>query len=192
MKKTVKEELLSLLDTLVKGHEDAWNTMEDDDDFWSAWDKMKKFIEGQPEENEGLLISDIVWCTDDDEEDDEIDLPEEVYVPADLPTEDIADYLSDEYGFLVCSFRINNDDVSTFRVSTPAGPIEARVTRDDEYPGIALVYAGKRSGEPGAIMEYVPEGDEEYPGQVVLKVWSRERAEEAPFPVLPMSPDICD
>ena len=194
MEKAMKEELLSMLDALVKGHEYAWNTLKDDDDFWSACDKMKKFIENQPEEDEGRLVADIVWRTDGaDDEEDAAGLPKETYIPAGIHEDDIAGYLFEKYKRSVYSFRISKtgrNDIPTFRVSTPKGPIEARVSQDEEYPGIALVYAGKKSGEPGVIMEYVSEDDEEYPGQVVLKVWSRERPESDPSPVLPMSRDV--
>lgn len=194
MEKAMKEELLFMLDALVKGHEYAWNTLKDDDDFWSACDTMKKFIENQPEEDEGRLVADIVWRTDDtDNEEDIAGLPKEICIPAGMQDSDIAGYLFDRYGRSVYSFRTSRtgkNDIPTFRVNTPEGSIEARVTQDEEYPGIALVYTGTGSGEPGAIMEYVPEDAREYPGQVVLRVWSRERPESDPFPILPMSRDI--
>ena len=45
---------------------------------------------------------DIVWETDGKE----ADLPERVYLPEQVRTEDSADYLSDTYGFLVKSFTV--------------------------------------------------------------------------------------
>lgn len=45
---------------------------------------------------------DIVWETDGEE----AYLPESVYLPEQVRTEDSADYLSDRYGFLVKSFTV--------------------------------------------------------------------------------------
>lgn len=47
----------------------------------------------------------VEWDVDDD---DNPDLPEGVYVPCDVEEEDIADWLSDEYGYCVLSFDIDN------------------------------------------------------------------------------------
>jgi hypothetical protein len=47
-----------------------------------------------------MLITDITWVTDGED----VTLPTEVEVPDGLNGDGIADYLSDEYGFLVCSF----------------------------------------------------------------------------------------
>lgn len=194
MEKIVKEKLLDMLDVLAKKHEDVRNVMGDGNDFRKAWSEMKGFIESQPEEDESRLVADIVWRTDDaDNEEDIAGLPKEICIPAGMQDSDIAGYLFSRYGRSVYSFRTSRtgkNDIPTFRVNTPEGFIEARVTQDEEYPGIALVYTGTGSGEPGAIMEYVPDDAREYPGQVVLRVWSRERPESDPFPVLPMSRDI--
>lgn len=50
-----------------------------------------------------MKIHSIVWETDNQE----VDLPSEVDVPNYLDEFEIADYLSDEYGWLVKSFEIN-------------------------------------------------------------------------------------
>ena len=52
---------------------------------------------------------DIDWETDGQD----VDLPEEVELPEDIDTDEIGeveDYLSDEYGYLVNSFEIYDDD----------------------------------------------------------------------------------
>jgi hypothetical protein len=49
-----------------------------------------------------MLITDITWVTDGED----VTMPTEVEVPNDLDEEEIADYLSDEYGFLIDSFCI--------------------------------------------------------------------------------------
>ena len=54
-----------------------------------------------------IVISDIVWDTDGDNPKD-LNLPDEVRIADEMDIEDdeIADYLSDEYGFCVESFII--------------------------------------------------------------------------------------
>jgi hypothetical protein len=53
-----------------------------------------------------MIVYNIEWDTDGFE----IDLPTEVDVPDNIDINDIADYLSDEYGFLVEEFDIEFDD----------------------------------------------------------------------------------
>lgn len=43
----------------------------------------------------------VFWCTD---EEADIALPELVDIPSDIDDEDVTDFLSDEYGFLVESW----------------------------------------------------------------------------------------
>lgn len=67
-------------------------------------------------------------------------------------------------------------------VETPIGAVEARVMPDDEYPGIALVFAEKGSGEPGAIMEYDP-----YKKAIQMRVYSAEEPDDEPAAVFVMA-----
>lgn len=60
---------------------------------------------GMCEECEGVLIGDIDWETDG-EDPEEMGLPSSVTVPSDLEEDEIADYLSDEYGWLVNGFVV--------------------------------------------------------------------------------------
>ena len=50
--------------------------------------------------------TDINWDTTDENGKHEIDLPKEVRIPKGITDDDIADYLSDEYGWCVNSFNI--------------------------------------------------------------------------------------
>lgn len=50
-----------------------------------------------------MKVTDIIWDTDGEDIDN---LPEEVNIPDDIDEDDIADYLSDEYGWCVESFNI--------------------------------------------------------------------------------------
>jgi hypothetical protein len=49
-----------------------------------------------------MLISDIKWDTDGEN----VELPTEVEIPNDIEDDEIADYLSDEYGWCIESFNI--------------------------------------------------------------------------------------
>jgi hypothetical protein len=49
-----------------------------------------------------MKATNIIWETDGYD----IDLPNEVIIPNNIDEEYIADYLSDEYGYLVISFEI--------------------------------------------------------------------------------------
>jgi len=52
-----------------------------------------------------MLVSDIIWETDGEE----IDLPTEVEVEDGLSDDEITDFLSDTYGWLVISFALPCD-----------------------------------------------------------------------------------
>lgn len=67
-------------------------------------------------------------------------------------------------------------------VKTPIGNIEARIMPDEEYPGIALVFAEKGTGEPGAIMEYHP-----HKRQIQMMVYSADDPDGDPAEVYVMA-----
>ena len=46
--------------------------------------------------------TDMVW----EHNNEPVDLPNEVYIPAEVGEDEVADYLSDEYGFCVESFDL--------------------------------------------------------------------------------------
>lgn len=50
-----------------------------------------------------MLVSSIVWSVDETEDLEE--LPVQVEVPDEVDEEDIADWLSDQYGYLIESFQ---------------------------------------------------------------------------------------
>lgn len=52
-----------------------------------------------------MLVSNIKWVTDGED----IELPTEVNVPNGLSDDEIADYLSDTYGFLMEGFSLPTD-----------------------------------------------------------------------------------
>ena len=56
-----------------------------------------------------MEVTNIVWETDGFD----VDLPTEVEVPYGLDDDQIADYLSDTYGWLVDSFALPMDDDDT-------------------------------------------------------------------------------
>ena len=53
-----------------------------------------------------MKATNIDWETDDDTDDEKITLPLEVEIPAHIKEEDVTDYLSDEFGFLVNSYEL--------------------------------------------------------------------------------------
>jgi len=57
----------------------------------------------------GIKIYDIDWETDGIDI-KELNLPTEVEIPNEVDEDEIADYLSDNYGFLVNSFDYNEED----------------------------------------------------------------------------------
>lgn len=50
--------------------------------------------------------TEIEWDTDEED----AELPDEVFIPWNIFDDDIADYLSDEYGFCVRDYNVEEDD----------------------------------------------------------------------------------
>lgn len=53
---------------------------------------------------------DIEWDIDEDDYGDEVDLPSEVDIPWDVLDDDIDCYLTDKYGFCVCSYDVEEEE----------------------------------------------------------------------------------
>lgn len=178
MKKEEKDKILDMLTEVSHAHEEGEGM------FWETWSSMHKHVSEMPvDDPPGTIVTGIEWDTDGEE----VDLPSKVIVPEDVDLDGIADYLSDKYGFCVYSFHVDETVSGSrgFRVKTPAGAIEARELPDDEYPGIALLFAEKGSGEPGAVMEYTPSGKNA--GHVQLRIYSKENPDDEPWDVLRMN-----
>lgn len=71
-----------------------------------------------------MIVSDIKWVTDGLD----IELPTQVEVADGLSDEEIADYLSDTYGWLVDSFSVpmSDDDIDEFGLYV--NEVEGRVS----------------------------------------------------------------
>lgn len=71
-----------------------------------------------------MLITNITWETDGAD----VSLPQEVEVPDGLTNEQIADYLSNEYGFLVdsCAVPMTDEDIDNFGLYV--NEVEGRVS----------------------------------------------------------------
>ena len=71
-----------------------------------------------------MKVSDIIWETDGEE----VDLPTEVEVDDNMSDDEITDYLSDTYGWLVISFALpmDNDDRDYF--GEYVNEVEAKVS----------------------------------------------------------------
>jgi hypothetical protein len=71
-----------------------------------------------------MIVSDIKWETDGEV----VDLPTEVEVDDDLDEDEIADYLSDEYGWLVESFALPMDDDDIDEFGMYVNEVEGKVS----------------------------------------------------------------
>ena len=72
-----------------------------------------------------MLVTNIKWETDGEE----VDLPTEVEVDDDFLSDDeIADYLSDTYGWLVISFALPMDDDDRDYFGEHVNEVEGRVS----------------------------------------------------------------
>ena len=71
-----------------------------------------------------MLVSRIIWETDGEE----IDLPTEVEVADGLDDDQITDYLSDTYGWLVISFSLPMDDEDRDYFGEYVNEVEGRVS----------------------------------------------------------------
>lgn len=60
-----------------------------------------------------IKVTGIIWDTEDNGEDmsqEELDLPSEVDIYEAIDIDDIADYLSDEYGYCVICFDVDDEE----------------------------------------------------------------------------------
>ena len=71
-----------------------------------------------------MKVNDIKWETDGEV----VDLPTEVEVDDDLDEDEIADYLSDEYGWLVESFALPMDDDDIDEFGMYVNEVEGKVS----------------------------------------------------------------
>lgn len=71
-----------------------------------------------------MKVTDIKWVTDGAD----VSLPTEVEVPDNLDDDAIADYLSDEYGFLMEGFALPMDDDDRDYFGEYVNKVEGRVS----------------------------------------------------------------
>ena len=71
-----------------------------------------------------MKVSDIKWVTDGEV----VELPTEVEVNDDLSDDEIADYLSDTYGWLVDSFSLPMDDDDIDEFGMYVNEVEGKVS----------------------------------------------------------------
>lgn len=86
---------------ILKQRQDEENMTEDEmwDNLFANSPELKE-IYGFGAEIQGIKITEIDWETDGED----VELPSSVMVPSDLEEDEIADYLSDNYGWLVNGF----------------------------------------------------------------------------------------
>ena len=71
-----------------------------------------------------MKVSDIKWVTDGEV----VDLPTEVEVEDGMSDDEIADYLSDTYGWLVDGFALPMDDDDIDEFGTYVNEVEGKVS----------------------------------------------------------------
>lgn len=71
-----------------------------------------------------MLVTDIIWDTDGEI----VALPTEVEVEDGLSDDEVADYLSDTYGWLVFSFALPTDDDGRDYFGEYVNKVEGRVS----------------------------------------------------------------
>ena len=71
-----------------------------------------------------MKVTDIIWETDGEV----VDLPSEVEVDDDMLDDEIADYLSDTYGWLVESFSLPMDDNDIDEFGEYVNEVEGKVS----------------------------------------------------------------
>lgn len=71
-----------------------------------------------------MKVTDIIWETDGEV----VDLPSEVEVDDDMLDNEIADYLSDTYGWLVDSFSLPMDDNDVDEFGEYVNEVEGKVS----------------------------------------------------------------
>ena len=105
-----REEILEVKARLLE-EEDYEDDQEAEND--AIYEVFSKYY---PEiyESEGIEIVDIDWETDGED----VGLPSSVRVPSDLEEDEIADYLSDNYGFLVNGFVMGAETFEAQRMMT--------------------------------------------------------------------------
>ena len=64
MTKTERNILKKLLTVVMETHEEAWSSLESDDNFWDAAQEMLDFIEADEEEEE--LINNERWVLEEE------------------------------------------------------------------------------------------------------------------------------
>lgn len=71
-----------------------------------------------------MKVTDIIWETDGEV----VDLPSEVEVDDDMLDDEVADYLSDTYGWLVDSFSLPMDDNDIDEFGEYVNEVEGKVS----------------------------------------------------------------
>ena len=102
--------------------------------------------ENTEKEAETLEITDIDWETDDED----VDLPASVLVPSSVVEDEIADYLSDEYGFLVRGYVLNAETYEAVQAKVTR-PVKEDESKDEEESDEGLSTGAKVALGVGAL-----------------------------------------
>ena len=96
----VIDTLEHIIDRIQSGYACGYLTDTDAEGDWG--------MDGEEEEEREVYVE---WDVSDSEFENFVyeGIPRKVYVPKSVPEEDIADWLSDKYGYCVKSYTINNE-----------------------------------------------------------------------------------
>lgn len=146
-----EEELLVVRNNMgqTKGFIEMEEDLEDDSiEIEISDDEMEEIAEITLDaESEDIEIVDIDWETDGED----VDLPSSVRVPSDLEEDEIADYLSDNYGFLVNGFVMGAETFGAERS-------DDGIVYVDEDNSIRLAKGSKWMQGSGGMEDYYVDG----------------------------------
>ena len=97
---------------LEECYPDGMSDTQINDIMWHDFDWVKEMLgisDEEEEERDPWQVKSIVWDTDG-EDPKELELPTEVEVPGDVEEDEIADWLSDEYGYCVESYALEREE----------------------------------------------------------------------------------
>lgn len=112
------EEQFGRLESILEDcYPDGMTDTQINDLMWFEFDWIKEMLgiedeeeeEEEEEERGPWKVVNIVWDVDEEDGEEDPGLPTEVEVPDDVDEDDIADWLSDEYGYCVESYELADE-----------------------------------------------------------------------------------
>ena len=135
-----------------------------------------------------MKITNIDWDTDDEPIEG---LPTEVTISEDIEPDAIADYLSDQYGFCIKGFCVEDENPlpdnavlmepgKDYVLPINGGYLTLSRACDPDYPGVYVGFCLK----PGGLIQdlvLVEDNNVEYPGKLRVHVWEDDANESSTY-----------